>query len=310
MKIIFLSASPHKSASRSVSAPLFLIGLLTLFALGTGAALWAGYEYGMQVQAQAAGDERANEVLLGQISEVKQSLAQARERTREHIDALALRLGQMQSHVLRLDALGERLAERGKLDKEEFNFADAPARGGADASEPAVSLSVADLVSDMELLERTLQDREHKLELMEGLIATSEIQKEMTPAGRPVKHGWISSHYGQRKDPFSGKRAFHHGVDIAGKKNSEVIAVASGVVSWADRKSGYGKLVEVRHANGYVTRYGHNSKILVKVGDLVSKGQVVALMGSSGRSTGPHVHFEIARSGKTLNPAKYLKNIN
>jgi len=289
---------------------LFLTGLLTLFALGTGAALWAGYEYGVQTQAQTAGDERADKMLLGQISEVKHALAQARERTREHIDALALRLGQMQSHVLRLDALGERLAERGKLDKEEFNFAEAPARGGADASEPAVSLSVAELVTDMELLERTLRDREHKLELMEGLIASSEIQKEMTPAGRPVKHGWISSRYGQRKDPFSGKRAFHHGVDIAGKKNSEVIAVASGVVSWADRKSGYGKLVEVRHVNGYVTRYAHNSKILVKVGDLVSKGQVVALMGSSGRSTGPHVHFEIARGGKTLNPAKYLKSIN
>jgi len=289
---------------------LFLTGLLTLFALGTGAALWAGYEYGVQAQAQTAGDERADKMLLGQISEVKHALAQARERTREHIDALALRLGQMQSHVLRLDALGERLAERGKLDKEEFNFAEAPARGGADASEPAVSLSVAELVTDMELLERTLRDREHKLELMEGLIASSEIQKEMTPAGRPVKHGWISSRYGQRKDPFSGKRAFHHGVDIAGKKNSEVIAVASGVVSWADRKSGYGKLVEVRHVNGYVTRYAHNSKILVRVGDLVSKGQVVALMGSSGRSTGPHVHFEIARGGKTLNPAKYLKSIN
>lgn len=310
MKIIFLSDIPHKSGSRSFSGSLFLVGLVLLFAAGTGGALWAGYEYGLHVQVQATDATRANGILLEQIADEKRSLAQEKERIREHVDALALRLGQMQSHVLRLDALGERLAERGNLDKEEFSFSEIPARGGMEMGGTATSVPVSDLVVEMEQLSQTLQDREHKLELMQGLIVSSEIRKEMTPAGRPVKKGWISSRYGNRKDPFTGKKAFHRGVDIAGKANSEVISVASGVVSHVGKKSGFGDLVEIRHADGYVTRYAHNNKILVKAGDLVAKGQVIALMGSSGRSTGPHVHFEIARAGKTLNPAKYLKKIN
>ena len=144
------------------------------------------------------------------------------------------------------------------------------------------------------------------LRLIRPGVTDSQIQQEFKPAGRPVIKGWISSNYGYRKDPFTGKRAFHRGVDIAGKKDSEVFAVASGVVSWAGKKSGYGYLVEIRHPDGYVTRYGHNSMIFVKTGDLVDKGTVIGLMGSSGRSTGPHVHFEIARNGKSINPKKYL----
>ncbi|MEW7980521.1 MAG: M23 family metallopeptidase [Candidatus Sedimenticola endophacoides] len=136
------------------------------------------------------------------------------------------------------------------------------------------------------------------------------MRSPLTPAGRPVKKGWISSPYGYRKDPKTGKRDFHHGVDVASKENSDVIAVAAGVVTWVGEKSGYGILVELRHADGYTTRYGHNNKALVQAGDMVAKGQVIALVGSTGRSTGPHVHFEIARGGKALNPHKYLKMVN
>jgi murein DD-endopeptidase MepM/ murein hydrolase activator NlpD len=195
----------------------------------------------------------------------------------------------------------------GKLDEAEFNFEEEPARGGIESTETVQSVGLSELVSEMEQLSLVITDRQHKLDLMEGLIRDKRMSEELLPTGRPVEKGWVSSRYGYRNDPFTGKKAFHYGVDVAGKQDSNVVAVASGIVTWAGEKSGFGELVEVRHSGGYVTRYGHNHKILVKPGDLVIQGQPIALMGSSGRSTGPHVHFEIARNGKTIDPAKYLR---
>ncbi|MES9869873.1 MAG: peptidoglycan DD-metalloendopeptidase family protein [Sedimenticola sp.] len=310
MKVIFLSRFCQKSGSKALSLPVLLLGMGVVLSGVIGGSLWAGYELGLQAQQPQGESERANQILHDMIREQQISLDETRATSREHFDALALRLGEMQSHVLRLDALGERLAALGKLDPDEFDFSQSPARGGVDAGESAQSIRAGELVAEMEGLERTLDDRRHKLELLEDMLIGLELQKELTPAGRPVKKGWISSRYGYRKDPFTGKKAFHDGVDIAGKKNSDVIAVASGVVTFAGKQSGYGYLIELRHADGYSTKYGHNSEILVKTGDLVSKGQVIGSMGSSGRSTGPHVHFEIARNGKTLNPSKYLRRVN
>ncbi|WP_245831980.1 M23 family metallopeptidase [Solemya velesiana gill symbiont] len=281
-----------------------------MFATVVGTSLWAGYELGQQTRLANSESERANRILHDMIRQQQTDLEETRAASREHIDALALRLGEMQSHILRIDALGERLAIIGKLDTGEFDFSESPARGGLDASETAQSVEAGELVAEIEGLARTLDDREHKLELLEEMLLGIELQKQTTPAGRPVKKGWISSRYGYRKDPFTGKNAFHHGVDIAGKKDSDVFAVASGVVTFAGEQSGYGYLVEIRHADGYATKYGHNSKIFVEAGDLVTKGQVIGSLGSTGRSTGPHVHFEIVRNGKTLNPSKYLRKIN
>jgi murein DD-endopeptidase MepM/ murein hydrolase activator NlpD len=125
-------------------------------------------------------------------------------------------------------------------------------------------------------------------------------------SGRPIKSGWLSSYYGTRKDPFTGSPAHHKGIDFAGKQGDDVIATGSGIISWAGDRYGYGQLIEIDHGNGYKTRYGHNDKILVAVGEVVDKGQQIAQMGSSGRSTGPHVHYEILRSGKQINPLKYV----
>jgi murein DD-endopeptidase MepM/ murein hydrolase activator NlpD len=127
------------------------------------------------------------------------------------------------------------------------------------------------------------------------------------PAGRPITSGWLSSYFGIRTDPFTGKKERHKGLDFAGKLGSDVVAVASGVVTWAGRRYGYGNLVEINHGNGYSTRYGHNDKITVKVGDAVKKGQIIAKMGSTGRSTGPHVHFEVLHKGKQVDPMSYIK---
>lgn len=275
-----------------------------------GGSLWAGYEMGIRALDP---DHRQREVTAAfreMLENQRRDLNQTRRQTRNHLDALALRLGMMQSHIIRLDALGEQLVKAGELDADEFNFAETPALGGLDSQDSASSVELFELVSEMEQLARSIEDREHKLTLMEGLILNQKVDSVLLPAGRPVSKGWISSPYGKRKDPFTGKKAFHRGVDIAGKKGSDVFAVAAGVVTEAGKKSGYGYLVEIRHVDGYVTRYGHNDKIIVKTGDLVSKGQVIGSMGSSGRSTGPHVHFEIARNGKSINPSKYLRRSN
>jgi murein DD-endopeptidase MepM/ murein hydrolase activator NlpD len=151
-----------------------------------------------------------------------------------------------------------------------------------------------------------IKDREQKLSVLESLLMSRSLSERVMPSGRPVEEGWLSSRYGKRNDPFTGKQEFHRGLDFAGKKGSEVIVVGDGVVTWAGNRSGYGNLLEVSHGNGFITRYGHNQKHLVKVGDTVRKGQQIALMGTSGRSTGPHVHFEVMRDGKTVNPASYI----
>lgn len=307
MKMMLLSRLFHKTGDLPILSYGALRLLVPVLVLLMGGSLWAGYQWGLGASSTRLAEENTAEVVHGLLLAQRDELQETRGRTQEHLDALALRLGQLQSHILRIDALGERLAEAARLDEDEFDFGAEPARGGIEEGELARSVGLSELVADMEQLSQLISDREHKLDLMEGLIFDRQLNGAMLPAGRPVEKGWISSRYGYRNDPFTGKKTFHHGVDVAGKKDSNVVAVASGIVTWTGERSGYGKLIEVRHADGYVTRYGHNSKILVKPGELVTQGQPIALMGSTGRSTGPHVHFEIARNGKTLNPSKYLR---
>ncbi|NIM29020.1 MAG: peptidoglycan DD-metalloendopeptidase family protein, partial [Gammaproteobacteria bacterium] len=166
---------------------------------------------------------------------------------------------------------------------------------------------VPDFLASLENLVRQLEDREPKLAVVEGTLMNRKLHAEVFPTGRPVKKGWISSVFGWRNDPINGKRAFHEGIDFAGRAESEVVAVAAGVVVWSGRRWGFGNTVEINHGNGYTTLYAHNEKNLVKVGETVKKGQVLALLGSTGRSNGPHVHFEVRRNGKAVNPIKFVR---
>jgi murein DD-endopeptidase MepM/ murein hydrolase activator NlpD len=152
-----------------------------------------------------------------------------------------------------------------------------------------------------------LDDRQQQLSVLESVLINQNLHDEVIPTGRPILKGWVSSRYGKRADPFTGKQEFHKGIDLAGKKGSAVIAVASGVVMWSGDRYGYGNMVEINHGNGYVTRYGHNEETLVKIGDTVRKGQQIATMGSSGRSTGPHVHFEVWNNGRTEDPIRFIQ---
>jgi murein DD-endopeptidase MepM/ murein hydrolase activator NlpD len=240
------------------------------------------------------------------VSEQQAEIAAARQNAQADIDALTLRIGQMQAQMLRLNALGGRLVSQSDLDKGEFDFDAVPALGGPEDFAHRESVPLADFLSMLDQLESEMEDRDQKLSVLESLLLSRSLSERVMPSGRPVEDGWLSSRYGKRNDPFTGKQDFHNGLDFAGKKGSEVIAVGDGVVSWAGKKSGYGYLIEINHGNGYATRYGHNQSHMVKVGDTVKKGQQIALMGSTGRSTGPHVHFEVLRNGKKVNPSSFI----
>ena len=241
------------------------------------------------------------------LNEQRQAVEKLKGQSSVELDAMAVQLARLQGRLMRLDALGDRLVTMADLAQDEFDFGAAPALGGPDESIDAgqnyLPPSFAEQIDD---LASRIDNRAEQLEVLENLLLGRNLQDDVYIAGRPVKKGWVSSNFGRRTDPFTGRPAWHKGVDIAGKEGTEVIAVGSGVVTWAGRRSGYGNLVEINHGNGYVTRYAHNKEVLVKVGDIVSKGQTLSLMGSTGRSTGPHVHFEVLVNNRQVNPARYI----
>ena len=167
-------------------------------------------------------------------------------------------------------------------------------------------MEVSDFLVALEELNYKIEDRAEKLSAMESMLIDRTLQRQTIPTGSPTKGGWVSSLFGKRADPITGKIEFHAGVDYAGKSGSPILAVASGIITWSGARYGYGNVVEINHGNGYQTRYAHNKKNLVVVGQKVDQGQVIALMGSTGRSTGSHVHFEVLNNGKAVNPKKYI----
>lgn len=304
MNIIFLSQHTKKWGSVEVGLTVIVSALVLFSVLVMFAGGWIGYRLAM-IEARESGMASYSdlkEVLVTQ----RDSLAQVKERAEYHLDALALRLGNLQAHVMRLDALGERLSRLGKLGQEEFNFNQAPAMGGLESMGSDEPAKGSELAKELDALSSTLDDREWKLDLLEAMMLNRKLQLEVQPSGKPVRQGWVTSNFGVRFDPFTGRQAMHTGVDFEGVTGSDVLAVASGLVIYSADKTGYGNVIDIRHGNGFVTRYGHNKKNLVKVGDTVTKGQVIAQLGSTGRSTGPHVHFEVIKDGKQINPISYL----
>ena len=283
-------------------------GLLALAVIiMTGSALlFSGYRAGVSYEKRQQLSEVA--VLRMRLQQQQAEIAQARTMAQDNLDALTLRLGRMQAQMLRLDTLGERLVQQADLDSTEFDFNMPPPMGGPDSATPAADVTVPDFLGMLDALDMTAQDHATRLTVVEQLIMNRNLQGRILPSGRAVENGLLSSGFGMRIDPFTGKKEQHKGIDIAGKEGSSIRAVADGVVSWSGERAGYGNLVEISHGNGYVTRYGHNKQRLVKTGDTVRRGDAIALMGSTGRSTGPHVHIEVIHNGKPVNPGRYLNN--
>ncbi len=241
------------------------------------------------------------------IFEQNQQLEDTKAQAQLQLDALTSKIGGLQAELTRINALGQRVATLAKVNKNEFDFSQTPGIGGpTQLIEPSEGYTSTDLFQGLDDFSAQLMDRAYQLEVLESVLLNKEISSELRISGRPIKKGWTSSYYGTRTDPFNGKPAWHAGIDFAGKEGAEVIATGAGVITYSAKRNNYGQFIEISHGDGLTTRYAHNSELLVAVGDVVSKGQVIAKMGSEGRSTGPHVHYEILKNGKTLNPAKYV----
>lgn len=305
MNIIFVRK--HRGHSGHVTLGQGSLAFLSLFALLVlpVALIYGGYWFGSQ-GARFAPDE-LHTTMRAQLNSQQKEVTAIQQETSDNVNALASQLGQMQSHVIRLNALGERLTKVAKLEKGEFDFAQQPAQGGPANPSAEGSVRIPDFVAKLELMSLQLDNREQQLVVLEEMLMNRNLDQEVRPAGRPITKGWLSSYFGVRTDPFTGRPDYHQGLDFAGKDGGDVIAVAAGVVTWASDRYGYGNLVEINHGKGYTTRYGHNKEIIVKVGDTVKKGDVVAHIGSTGRSTGPHVHFEVLVNGHPVNPLKYVR---
>ncbi|HKQ30026.1 MAG TPA: M23 family metallopeptidase [Burkholderiales bacterium] len=254
-------------------------------------------------------DRQHNSALSSYRKELMQSrtaLRKTREESVRHLNALALKMGTLQAQVLRLNALGSRLTRMAGLDGREFSFDTAPGVGGPEKVTQIATVSSPDITRNMDVLAHDLRRSQARLMALESAMIDRKLTEAVTPAGWPVQGGWVSSGFGTRMDPFTGHQAVHEGVDIAARLGGPVFAMGEGVVSFAGEKPGYGMLVEVTHESGLTTRYSHCSATLVKEGDKVMRGQEIAKVGTTGRSTGPHLHFEVIRNGQPVNPIAYL----
>jgi murein DD-endopeptidase MepM/ murein hydrolase activator NlpD len=308
MKLIILNRGARAAYSLNLSGARFwLAGIAVAGVLGVSVV--TGYSMALNQTGLIA----TNDVVAMQsdLEEQRESLQELRTVADEQIDAMALRMGELNANVIRLNALGSRLTGMADLEEGEFDFHNPPPVGGpvdpADYTITDVGQLPA-LLADFVELESTLDGQEQQLAALESLLMDQKLRDRVNPKGRPVKSGWISSFFGKRTDPMTGKASWHRGIDFAGKYGNEVIAVSDGVVSWSGDRYGFGNLVEIKHGNGYVTRYAHNRDLMVAVGDQVRQGETIALMGSTGRSTGPHVHFEVWHNGKAVDPAKYVRD--
>ncbi|MAF84496.1 MAG: M23 family metallopeptidase [Gammaproteobacteria bacterium] len=303
MKLILLTESRAAARHIHISMPV-LVGCVTFLLtilIGSGGVLFAR----SMASAQSVAD--LDELRAG-LTAQKTELTELRHRAQEQLDALAVRMGSLNASAIRLDALGHRLTDMANLDDGEFDFVSEPALGGP--LEPAAGPEtgqVSDFFVAIDSMDRSLYDQEQQLLVLERLMLNRKLHERVYPQGRPVKSGYISSYFGKRTDPFNGKTANHRGIDFAGKSGSDVVAVAGGVVTYSGPRSGYGNMVEINHGNGYVTRYAHNEQNLVAPGDQIQPGQKIALMGSTGRATGPNLHFEVWHRGRPVNPVKYIR---
>ena len=250
--------------------------------------------------------------LRGQLTDQQKELDRIRTVAQRDADALAVKLGELQAQATRLNALGERLTRVGKLNDGEFNFSEAPGGGGP---EEPVSATAAAATSVPITLDRTVSDlrdqfarQQAQLEVLEDLLLDRKVESNLMPSGMPVDAGYIASYFGGRPDPFNGASAFHSGIDVDAPNGADIHAVAEGVVTFDGQRAGYGNVIEIDHGNGYMTRYAHNSRNIAKVGERVHVGQTVAKVGSTGRSTGTHVHFEVWLNGHALNPIAFVKS--
>ena len=301
--IIFSKRDGH---ARQLNLPPLVLGGVVLLVL---AIVGGAFGVGMSLGHGGNGSGLA----LGQAAHWTQVLARQHEEIADlkrqmqaRADAIAIQLGDMKAHVIRLDALGQRLTAMAGIKSSEFNFGHDPPQGGPESDIPGARPQIDDISSMLKSLQSQIDLSGSQLSALENVILSRQLGQEIHPEGRPVSTGYISSGFGERVDPFTGGEEFHEGIDFAAPQGTPIHSVAAGIVTWAGPRGGYGNMVQVDHGNGYATRYGHAYKVLVHVGQTVQRGDVLALVGDTGRSTGPHVHFEVLKNGHEVNPARFI----
>lgn len=289
-RVRFVNLAQHAcdAASRNPSVAAVLL-LAAGVAFGAGARTGVGMLELTSLQAQTASN--------------RGELEATRLQAQREVNALAARLGELQAEANRLNALGDRLTRIGQLGDGEFDFNKPVGLGGAG---PVRDMPARELRNGLGQLESQFETSGEQLSVLESLLFNRALDRSAMPSRSPVARSYITSGFGGRADPFGGGAAYHKGIDFDASTGDKVMAVGDGVVTYSGERSGYGSVVEVDHGNGYVTRYAHNSRLVVRVGDLVRSGQEIAKAGSTGRSTGAHVHFEVWENGRVVNPRKFL----
>ena len=244
------------------------------------------------------------------LADQREEAQRAQEKVQGHLNAMALKLGDLEAQVMRLDSLGDRLARVAGLKPQELPAKGAtPGRGGAEStSMPSRDLSLDEFSALLERLHGKVDQRTDQLTVLEALLIQTSASLKFLPSLPPIIDGWYSSNFGYRIDPFTGQQSYHEGIDFPAETGTTIVAAASGKVIFADTNREYGKMIEIDHGNGLVSRYAHASTLKVHDGDLVIRGQPIAAVGTTGRSTGPHLHFEVRLNGVPQNPARFLQN--
>ena len=303
MHIILVSTRLTRARSLTLTTAHVVAGAVALAAMVivlAGALFYVSVRHAAQIRLPMV------ESLL--LSVQQDQARKAEDFLRENLNAMAVKLGQMQAQLMRLDALGERLSGLAGLKPQEFRFSEVPGRGGAVSTlSPPHDLSLGEFSQQLDALSKQMENRSDYLGIVESTLFDARVKKKLMPTITPIDASWNASSFGWRIDPITGQHALHEGIDFIADVGTPIFAAAGGVVVVAEFHSQYGQMIEIDHGNNFVTRYAHASKLLVKVGEVVRRGRKIAEVGSTGRSTGPHLHFEVRNKGLAQNPARFLQ---
>jgi len=296
---------PHRMArARTLNVSALHLAVVALLGFAMLCAATAGLYW---ITIRNAADLRIPVLQKLVVAAQEAEAERARAFLQQNLNAMAVKLGEMQAQLTRLDALGERLSSLAGIRPQEFRFAEAPGLGGAAPTlMPPQNLSLAEFSDKLESVSRHVENRNDMLSVLEAQLFDQAVKKKLLPTMLPVAAPYNASGFGRRIDPFTGQWAMHEGIDFLAEPGSTVVAAAGGIVQFAGFHPQYGFMVDLEHGNDLVTRYAHLSKLFVKTGDVVLRGRRIALSGSTGRSTGPHLHFEVRYRGAAQNPARFL----
>jgi murein DD-endopeptidase MepM/ murein hydrolase activator NlpD len=305
LNIILVSSATARARTLSLDWRHWIAGGFGLLALFVSFTLLFNY---MTLRYAASINHPLLQAIL--LADQREEAQKTQEVVQGHLNAMAVKLGDLQAQMLRLDWLGERLAKLAGLKPQELpgvlQPGTTPGRGGP-APTLQRNLSLDEFNAMLAQLAQQVDQRSDQLGVLEALLVSDSANKKFLPTLKPIEDAWFSSNFGLRLDPFTGQQSFHEGIDFPADVGTAIDAAASGKVIFADVHPAYGKMIEIDHGNGLVTRYAHCSALLVNEGDFVMRGQLIAKVGTTGRSTGPHLHFEVRLNGVPQNPARFLQ---